>query len=279
MRSRIYCGDVWHERLSPAMHAFAYPHFALSFDLQEMQQLPVNRWLLGVNRAALLSVHQSDYLRQGEEPLLGKVTTLLASYGVQAEGSEISLITLPRMLGYAFNPVNFYIVRNSEGDYQAFIAEVHNTFGEGHVYVLPASSPSLPLRFSFSKDFFVSPFFPVQGDYELRLEEFDDRLKIVIELKEADTVIFRAGLNGERRELNTAQLLRTLCQYPLCILSAMLRIYWQAGMLFFRRKVGLYDKPIPASPKTIRVCPGVFDCLRLVVVRILRKFNFCKSLS
>ena len=54
------------------------------------------------------------------------------------------------------------------------VAEVHNTYGERHCYLLRTDEPD---RADVAKEFYVSPFFPVDGAYRMRLPEPGERLR------------------------------------------------------------------------------------------------------
>src|SRR3982074_1008899 len=94
----------------------------------------------------------------------------LAGQHVSADG-EIVLYAFPRMLGYVFNPVSFWVCHDTSGNVRAVLAEVHNTFGETHHYLLAdengralVSGETLSAR----KALHVSPFCAVQGHYAFR---------------------------------------------------------------------------------------------------------------
>jgi DUF1365 family protein len=279
MRHKIYWGKVDHLRQGPRRHAFSYPLFTLALDVEALEALPVPRWLLGYNRFALLSIWDKDYLHTGSQSIRQKLQTFLQAEGVAEVADSVLVYSMPRFLGYVFNPVSFYLGRNCQGALLYTLAEVHNTFGEAHLYLLQAANtpvgstlgratraPSFPVVYSFPKQFFVSPFYPVSGDYKLTVAACDQTLDISVELYEQGLQVFAARLWGQAKPLSTRSLLATLACYPFCILLTMLRIQVQALLLFFGRSVEVYLKPQPSSSGTIRSAPGFLDRARLAVV-------------
>ena len=68
--------------------------------------------------------------------LKARVTACLAERGIDLAGGRVLLVTLPRVLGYLFNPVSFYFCYDPQGRPVASLAEVTNTFKEMKPFVL-----------------------------------------------------------------------------------------------------------------------------------------------
>ena len=154
--SKIYRGQVVHERLLPRPHAFAYPMTFFGFDLKELPPLSDAVGLFGYNKSRPLRINDSDFLSGEEKPILGQLDQFLPTERV---GQRTVLISSPRYFGYAFNPVNFHL--RMEGDrLLCAVAEVNNTFGDRHVYPLTALKLEAPTTWTARcpKDFHVSPF-------------------------------------------------------------------------------------------------------------------------
>ena len=88
-------------------------------------------------------------------------------------------MTMPRMLGYVFNPVSFWFCRDRSGALRAVLCEVNNTFGESHCYLVHHDDlrPIEPDAWlDGRKAFHVSPFLPVEGGYRFRFR-LDERTR------------------------------------------------------------------------------------------------------
>ena len=165
-RPRLVTGQVWHARLHPFSHAFRYRAFYLQLPLRSLQRDPCTGRGWGINRRALLSVQDRDH---GDgRPLLEWADDILRQAGVHDADGEIWLQTCPRMLGYVFKPVSFWFCERQDGSTAAIIAEVNNTFGDRHVYVLRPSRRPLANGETLKADkaFYVSPFFDLRGHYQ-----------------------------------------------------------------------------------------------------------------
>ena len=108
----------------------------LCLDVDELPALDRQVFGFGHNRRAIVSIRDADYAGPGERPIRAKLIDLLGVHGITSLVARIELITLPRVLGYAFNPVSFFRCFSGDGNLAALVAEVHNTFGEKHYYVL-----------------------------------------------------------------------------------------------------------------------------------------------
>ena len=266
MRSRIVQGRTRHCRVHPRRHEFSYAMFWLRIDLAELGKLDRRiRWF-GHNRRALVSIRDRDYAGPQQGSIEVKIRSRLEEAGI--DGIErIDLITIPRVAGYVFNPVSFYMCRDRRGSLRAVIAEVHNTFEETHHYVVrPETAGDGRHRFSVPKRFYVSPFLDVSGVYHVSLLDEPDRFEIEISLREDGHAVLHAGMSGEGAPLTSRRLLATLLRHPLFAAMIMVRIHAQALRLMIKR-IRPSDKPAP-HPSTIAPrSRSLMSRLRLILVR------------
>jgi DUF1365 family protein len=268
VRSRILIGETGHARLEPVRHDFRYPLFYLAFELHELSACQRGR-LLAVNRRGLFSLRESDYLGPRSGTIVEKLRALLEANGFEWRDEEAFLITMPRVLGYIFNPVSFYLVFNQQRELTAMVCEVNNTFGEKHLYThIPATPVALPYAFELTKEFYVSPFFDTNGTYEITVRSFDERLDIGIVLKR-DTPVFWAGLSGEWRPFTTAGLWSVVVQFPFTAFLTMNRIHLHAVKLRLKSLIP-WMKPAPLSPRTVRSEQRLIHRVRLGIIRFWR---------
>lgn len=245
----ILQGSIYHQRLTPVEHGFTYPFFFLALDLDHM---PSTR-LFGYGRRRLLSIRDSDYLDAAPEPLAVKARRFL---GQPVE--RVILCTAPRIAGYVFNPVSFYLGYDSANRITGALAEVNNTFGERHVYILqhPVTGPDGTVRFTTQKAFHVSPFNDRLGEYQFRLNADAGQIAIHVDIAREGRIVFKSGMAGRVSGAITDRLLlRALLRYPWQHLLTLPRIHWQAAKLYFGKKLRYYPKPAPASTMTITMSP------------------------
>lgn len=255
-RSCLYECRVMHQRLAPKPHRFEYGIFMALLDLDELDRLSGSLRLFGRNRARLYNFRDADHLQVtpagdagGQTPdLKASVRTWLASQGVITQRDcRIRLLTLPRVLGYVFNPVNFYFVEDAAGNPLCAVAEVGNTFGELKPYLVPltaasagngsqAETPVPSFRLVAPKHFYVSPFSDLELSFDFRLKSPTERLALGVNdvTPTGDTVLISA-LSGERRPFSDRELFRLTARYPLVTLHVITLIHWHAFKLWWKR--------------------------------------------
>lgn len=256
MNSLIYKGTVSHHRLRPRDHRFVYPLYYYAFDLDELEQLEQRFWFFGYNRVRLISVHDKDYLFAGEGSIKQKLLHSLSEKPYADKIRRVVLVTSARYCNYVFNPVSFFYCYDAQGKLLAIVAEVNNTFGERHPYILDqelGKSNGAAYGYRARKAFHVSPFNDMKGEYDFRFSDINDRLNIGIDMIRENELTLKAGLSGEGMEFTGGNALRTVAKYPLSVFLTMPRICWEAARLYFKKRLSVYSKPIPESADTLCV--------------------------
>ncbi|MCO5107890.1 MAG: DUF1365 domain-containing protein [Burkholderiaceae bacterium] len=231
---RLAFGEVRHTRLRPVRHAFRYRAFFVRAPLAELEGR-AGSWLFGVNRAALVGFRREDH---GDgRPLRVWIGAMLREAGIVADG-DVWLHALPRVLGYAFKPVSFWFCHRRDGALVAVIAEVNNTFGGRHCYVL-GDAPGRPIgagaELVADKVFHVSPFCDVEGRYRFRFVTTAGRAVARIDYDDRDGPLLSTSQSGRFAAVDVAGVARALLGYPLFTMGVIARIHWQALMLWVRR--------------------------------------------
>ncbi len=247
-------GEVAHRRHAPRPNAFRYPAFCLRLPLSRLAALEEAG--IAYNRRGLLSFHDRDHGARDGSPLLPWIRRLLAREGVAADG-EIVLHAFPRMLGYVFNPVSFWVCHDRDGRVRAVLCEVANTFGELHNYLLadPDGAPLVSGRtLTARKVFHVSPFCEVRGGYRFRFAFGPSRWLARIDYhddEQAAAPLLETWISGAAVPLAARSAQRLLLRYPLFTLAVVARIHWQAAKLWAKR-VPFFTKPLPPAETTTR---------------------------
>jgi DUF1365 family protein len=237
MKSCLYECSVMHHRLEPMENRFRYRLFMFALDLDEVDSLKV----LGFshNHWNLYAFRDRDHLAlPGLEgaSLRENLSAWLASQGIPLpEGGRIMLITLPRVLGYIFNPVSFYFCTDAHGAPHCAVVEVGNTFCELKPYVLPKPGNDGVFRRITPKHFYVSPFSGLELSFDFRLRVPGETLDIHIDDCAADRRVLISALTGRRAPLTTTRLLWFTLKYPFITLRVIALIYWQAMRLWLMR--------------------------------------------
>lgn len=258
MNSQLFESVVEHTRFHPVDHNLRYGMYVYAIDLDDLAKLDRRLPLFGYNRWRPVSLWDADYLSRGRAPLRQKLNTLISPLVTPESVDRAILVTAPRYLGYIFNPVSFYFCYDAAGEPCVMVAEVNNTFGERHAYVLPvdaASGRSFPLRFTAEKKFHVSPFNDVDGKYRFVFNDIRENLDISITLEKENRPILEARLTGRPKPLTAYEQLKIVLKHPLVPHLTVPRIYKEAFKLRFAKKLFYYAKPVPGDAMTLRRNP------------------------
>lgn len=247
-------GKVVHARLRPVRHHFAYPVLYCVLPLHALSD--ADRPGFGINRRAAMAFCDRDHGPRDGSPLLPWLRKLVATRLGAARAAEIAtcwLQTFPRILGYVFNPVSFWYACRADGEIIAVLAEVNNTFGEHHNYLL-AHPDGRPIAdgdcFERDKVFHVSPFFPVRGHYRFRFALEGRRPTVHVDYADAGGDLLRTAIAGTARPLTGRTVALALSTHPLFTFGVMARIHWQAAKLYFGKRVVFFKKPLPPIEET-----------------------------
>ncbi|MBT3057603.1 MAG: DUF1365 domain-containing protein [Candidatus Thiodiazotropha sp.] len=226
--SRVVIGRVMHRRRLPVENRFVYPVFFLLIDLDGLARH--GSWLFGINRWRPLAFHYKDY-GDGRDPRLW-VGERLAEAGIHDCNGGLWLQTFPRVFGYLFNPVSFWYCQRVDGRIGAVVAEVNNTFGERHCYVLQPRADGSFAGIEAEKRLYVSPFYPVSGGYRFHIRTDSHAPRVQIDYYDKGELQLHTAIWGISEPLNNRTLLTALLKQPMLTLGVMLRIHWQALRLW-----------------------------------------------
>jgi uncharacterized protein len=246
MTHSVIAATVMHRRLRPRENAFRYRVAYLCLELGALERA-AGRWLK-LDRPGLVSFRRTDHGGRDGGDLAAWLRRLLAEHGLaEVCDGEPVLMTMPRMLGYVFNPVSFWFCRDRSGALRAVLCEVNNTFGESHCYLVHrADGQPLPPDqwLDGRKVFHVSPFLPVEGGYRFRFRLDDKTAHVDVNYHDADGLMLATSVSGRRQPLTDRAVLRRFLGNPTMTLGVIARIHWQALQLW-RKRAKFYRKPSP----------------------------------
>ncbi|MFD4431753.1 DUF1365 domain-containing protein [Nocardia sp. NPDC058497] len=229
-RARLVRTVIRHSRREPVRHLFAYRSYSWLVDLDEM---PALAWLL----RPFAGFAARDHLGDPSATLRDNVVDHLAHRGIDLRGGQILMLANARVFGYVFNPLTVFWCHDDTGALRCVVAEVHNTYGERHCYLVsPEANPVV------SKEFYVSPFNPVAGRYRLRLPVPGTRLQLAIALEGPDgRTTFEATVRGLVLPVTHRTVARAILAHPFETWRIAALIRWQ-GLRLWRRGLPIVSR-------------------------------------
>jgi uncharacterized protein len=227
---------ITHVRQAPLTSKFRYSSRSWLVDLDNLPRLPRGlRWLGGFEAR--------DHLGDPSASLRDNVTRFLAHEGIDVAGGRLMMLANSRALGRAFNPISIHWCYAADGTLAAVIAEVHNTYGDRHAYLLRPDGENR-VDAQLDKAMYVSPFNPVDGRYRISVSAPEDRVSVSVRLDRDGQPPFVATLTGERRP--SRGVLASAVGSAATSLRVSTLIRWQGIRLFVR---GLRVEPRPIHPQ------------------------------
>jgi uncharacterized protein len=233
LTAAIYRTRITHLRRAPVHHYFETRGYSWYVDVDDLPQLP--RWLRPFARFEA----RDHFEGETNDTLRQRIDAFLADRGIDLRGGKVTALMQARVLGYVFNPISLYWCHDTGGTVRHIIAEVHNTYGGRHAYLLPpdGDQPAIVM-----KKLYVSPFNAVDGHYLVRAPRPDENLDVRISLHRDNQPAFVATLRGTRRRAGVGELLRLQFVAPLAPLMGAIGIRIQGITLWLRR--------VPVVPRT-----------------------------
>jgi DUF1365 family protein len=245
LRSGLYAGSVFHRRFRPRGHYLKHSLFQLLLDLDELAALDRRLRLFSLGSFNLFSFRPTDH-GDGSGDLRGWVERQAGEAGVDIAGGAIRVLSIPRVLGHAFNPISVYFCHDRSGALAALIYQVNNTFGERHSYVIAVDDPLAPVvRQVCEKRFHVSPFMDMDMTYQFAVQPPGETVTVRVDASDAEGPKIATAFSGERRALTDGALVHAFLGQPLMTLKVVAAIGWGALRLWTK---GIAYRPKPAAP-------------------------------
>jgi DUF1365 family protein len=237
----LYECSITHARTAPLHNAFTYRTYMWLVDLDA---LPRPAWWA----RPLAGFRAADHLGDPGRGIRENLDAFLGARGVDLGGGRVTMLAHARVFGYVFNPLTLYWCHAADGSLTCVVAEVHNTYGERHAYLLRTDDRG---RARVRKDLYVSPFYPVDGSYRMSLPEPEPEpepghrpgLRLSVVLDRPDGHSFIASVRGSAVPANGWTLLRTATRHPWSTAAVTARIRWQ-GIKLYRRGLRVVPRPV-----------------------------------
>ena len=243
----LYAVRISHTRSAPLHNSFEYGGYLWLVDLDDIaagrlvQGRPLPRWLRSQAR-----FEAADHLGDPAASIKANLLALARDHGIH-DVHRVLMLTSARSgagrASYVFNPLTVHWCYRTDGSLACLVAEVHNTYGERHAYLL---HPDDAGRAEADKDFYVSPFFEVAGRYLMRFSAPAERLLITMALRRDGVTPFTASVRGTARPATVRTVLAATVRYPMMSLrvSALIRLQ---GVKLWMRRLPVVPRPPHSS--------------------------------
>jgi DUF1365 family protein len=241
--AQVVDGTVTHQRTKPFDYGFTHRTTAWLVDL-DRPRAAFPRWLRGA-----VSVREADHLSPGSATLRWKLQHYLRTERLPWTAHRVLVLTGARTFFYAFDPLTTYFVLDRHGELEGILAEVHNTYGERHCYPLTAEAAAGGA--TTTKEFYVSPFFTVEGRYDIRARLDADRVAVSISLTQGDERVFTGAIAGDLRPSTAREVLRAVLRDPFAAqrVTALIRLH---GITLWLRRLPVVPRLPHRTPKGLR---------------------------
>ena len=236
MKSALYKGIVRHRRLRPVEHMLKYQMFYVVLDLDELDLVAKKCRLFSVNKFNILSFWPKDFGDFNERDLKTDIAAMVQSKIDDVNIKSIRLLCIPRLFGYAFNPISAYFCYDDTEDLRAIVYEVRNTFGEKIHYVLPAEkrTNSNIIEHDCAKEMYVSPFMGMNCHYHFKIAPPEEVVTLSIQQTEDSQPILNASFSGIRMSLTDFVILKQIALFPVNSLKVIAGIHFEALKLWIK---------------------------------------------
>ena len=229
----LVAGHVTHHRTGRVRHAFRYGVYQWLVDLDAIPEQP---WYL----RPFASFSAGDHLGDPARSIKANVVHYLSLNGIDlGVSSRILMLANARVLGHVFDPLSVLWCFDAQNALVCIVAEVHNTYGERHVYLLRPDPSGVAIA---DKAFHVSPFYDVSGRYEMRFELTPEVVSSTVILRRQEAVAFSATFRGHPTAATASAVIHQLIRRPLMPqqISAMIRVH---GIWLWLRRLPVRRRP------------------------------------
>lgn len=225
-------GTVGHTRRTPLRHRFTNRVYQWLVDVDDLPNMPRALRPFSTFSAA-------DHIGDPADTIHANIERFCRAQGVDIGGHRVLMLANARILGHTFDPLSVFWAIAPDGSLTCIVAEVHNTYGERHAYLLQTDDTG---RSQVDKAFYVSPFFTVDGKYDLQFTLSPEKVSSTVILRQGGEAVFTATFRGTPRKATSGRLAQLIIKMPLMTHRTSLLIRIQ-GVWLWIRKLPVISRP------------------------------------
>ena len=232
--SSIYNGTVIHKRFKPKIHFFKYKVFSILIDISEINLLDKTLKIFSYNKFNIVSFYDEDHGPRDGTSVKEWVIKNLKDNQIDTKDIKIKLLCYPRIFGFVFNPLSIFFIYNKKSELISILYEVKNTFDEQHTYIFKNKENKNTIKHTCKKKFHVSPFIEMNCTYFFKILKPENKLSIVINQNDDQGKLLFASQDGEKKDLNSKNLLISYLSHPLMSFKIIGAIHFEALKLWLK---------------------------------------------
>ncbi|MBT4879327.1 MAG: DUF1365 domain-containing protein [Alphaproteobacteria bacterium] len=238
----ISTGKIMHKRFFPRENFFNYKANYISFSLNHLNSL--KKTFFSLNKFNFFGFYFADYGQKNQENPKAWLNKILTKHNIN-NIADIILVTQPRVFGYIFNPVSFWLCFNQNKDLIAVLSEVNNTCKQKHSY-LCYNKDLAPIKdnewLTADKEFYVSPFMKIEGEYKFKFTITEKKYNFFINYIVDKKLKLATSLKCELKPLTNNNIILSILKLPFTSVQTIFLIHYQALKLFLK-KIQFYKCP------------------------------------
>jgi DUF1365 family protein len=219
---KLVKGKVLHQRRTPFVHGLKFKNYLWLINLDEALPNFLSKKVLA-----------KDHFGGEAKNLKDAVAHFAESRGESVNSSDqILMLASARTNKYVFNPLSVYWCIDENGARRWAILEIHNTYGDRHAHLIKPDEKGNAI---LNKEFYVSPFFTIEGEYKARAFLDKEKVAVSVNLYQNNALVFTASFSGIQQEASIKNRVTAYLRTPFSTLQAMARIRAHGIWLWLRR--------------------------------------------
>ena len=236
MNTGLYITTIIHKRFYNFKHKFKYLVYSMNIDHDELIVISKKIKVFSYNKFNIFSYHEKDHGYRDGRTLRDFVENNLKLNKILFTNLKINIFCLPRILGYAFNPLSIIYCYNNK-KLIAIFYEVKNTSNEQHTYFFASNDEKNISEYHHQcyKNFYVSPFIGMKAMYKFTNTIPGNKMSIAIDLYDKKNIkILTAAQYGTKISLGSLTLLKQLFINPMVTVKVIVGIIYEAIFIIFK---------------------------------------------
>jgi len=236
----FYETTVFHKRIKPFKNFFSYKYPSVMINLENTKDID-KKFFFSINSFNVMSFYEKDHGSRSDHAHLyyWVISKIIKKFNYKKKLS-VYLFSIPRFLGYVFNPISIYFCLDSKKKLKFAIYQVRNTHHEQHTYIFKINKKNLK-KHSTAKAFYVSPFLKMSLKYDFDLKSFLPNINLSINAHN-ESMYLKTGFVAKESKFTNTNIAKAILVNLFFTQKIMLLIHFQAIKILIKSK-SFFFKP------------------------------------